>query len=565
MGDKNTQDNMSSSAKIQSGCGSLEQEVLFWKKAAQEAQGLLVQSQARCKAFFDTSADGILECNLEGVFTNVNPVFCTMLGYDQEWLIGRNYRDITHPDCLGAEQEAVQKAIKARMDYARYEKSYVKNGGEELPISITVWVVRNDHNKPTGHIAVVRDISSIRQREQSLVESMERVEQQVQQRTRDLVEANEKLHVEIMRRQATHEAWETSDARYQALVESIKEMVFFTDPLGKVTYSNQAVQEVLGYSPEQVLGNSLFDFLIDQDRDRAMDQFTKAFVQAPQEGEFQAVAKAGHPVWLQVTGRPWNATTGTGGMRFVALDISQSRKLQRERLQSERLAGAGELAVFLAQEIANHIQKLDNLPQALENMAGEDPLIAPSAGLLSNTLGSIHDAVSRLLGLNLWTDEPHKAVNVNQCITDALYLLEGRIRRYGIRTNLNLSSRVPYTMACQGRLDHLFFTLLLHACGAIASTWEAGQSVPGEINVTTRRKKDKIIIELSDNGVGLSRHDCHHIFDPEYPGTGQAAIWVGLQSSRIIVQDHGGSIRVAPSPEGGAHFTLELPVRRPGA
>ncbi|MBI9076727.1 MAG: PAS domain S-box protein [Desulfatibacillum sp.] len=379
-----------------------------------------------------------------------------------------------------------------------------------------------------------------------------------------LAESEKKLLRESMLLQATREAWEMSEAHYQGLMESMEDIVFSADSTGRIVHINPAVETILGYLPKQIIGDYLFDYVAPADKDKAINQFAKVFVQSPQRGEYRAMGESGAALWFRVTAFPLRTVTGIGGVRCVASEISTEKMLQEELHWSQQQAITGQMAVLLAREICDSWQKTQAMLDSFNNMAQENPEMAPFFTRLSDSFASFPEALRTLASLDPGLDERVRAVNLNQSILKVFRLLRQRFERYGVRTTLSLSTRVPFTMAWPKRMEHAFFVLLHHASRAIQEkSLRSGH--PGEINVTSRRKKDRIIIEFSDNGPGLSREDCQRIFDFNYCLGSSTAGGVGLHMSRSIIEDHGGSIRANASPEGGALFTIDLPVRHPGA
>jgi two-component system NtrC family sensor kinase len=112
------------------------------------------------------------------------------------------------------------------------------------------------------------------------------------------------------------------------------------------------------------------------------------------------------------------------------------------------------------------------------------------------------------------------------------------------------------------QLKQVFMNLLMNAYQAIAE--RVGQSgETGEIRLSTRRREDGILIEVSDTGVGIPPENLGRIFDPFFTtkevgvGTG-----LGLSTSFGIVQRHGGTIDVRSEPGEGSSFEVFLPLER---
>lgn len=96
----------------------------------------------------------------------------------------------------------------------------------------------------------------------------------------------------------------------------------------------------------------------------------------------------------------------------------------------------------------------------------------------------------------------------------------------------------------------------------------AASFAKARVTVALRRRGDRLLITVDDDGPGVAPEDLERIFDrfftgrraeAEHRGTG-----LGLALVRAIAQAHGGCVEVEQAPEGGARFRLELPYSAPG-
>jgi nitrogen fixation/metabolism regulation signal transduction histidine kinase len=95
---------------------------------------------------------------------------------------------------------------------------------------------------------------------------------------------------------------------------------------------------------------------------------------------------------------------------------------------------------------------------------------------------------------------------------------------------------------------------------AVQSAHEAHPDGGGLVVVNTFSREGRGFIEVRDNGPGIARENWERVFDPYYTtkteGTG-----LGLAIVKKVVLEHGGEVRLDHAPEGGARFTIELPLR----
>jgi signal transduction histidine kinase len=106
-------------------------------------------------------------------------------------------------------------------------------------------------------------------------------------------------------------------------------------------------------------------------------------------------------------------------------------------------------------------------------------------------------------------------------------------------------------------IHQVFLNILMNAEQAVTATGRAGR-----IEISATRTEHHLVTTVRDTGDGISEEALSRIFEPFYTtkevgkGTG-----LGLAIAYGIIQEHGGQIHAANHPEGGAMFTVELPVR----
>lgn len=250
---------------------------------------------------------------------------------------------------------------------------------------------------------------------------------------------------------------------------------------------------------------------------------------------------------------------------------AERRRLQQQLLLADRLSTVGTLAASVAHEINNPLSYvLGNIEFALARLgpgrvADEDVLQALShAREGSERLR----ATTRDLKVFCRTDDDARgAVNVRKVLESAINMAYNEIRHRG-RLRKELEA-VPAIEGNENRLGQVFLNLLLNAAQALPD----GQVDESEIVVSVHSEQYQVVVEISDNGCGISEESMQHLFEPFYTtkpvGVGSG---IGLSICRSIVQELGGQIDVESSPGQGASFRVSLPAleasygsRPPGA
>lgn len=118
------------------------------------------------------------------------------------------------------------------------------------------------------------------------------------------------------------------EERYRDLVENINDVIFLLDQAGRLTFISPVLQHIAGYSPEDILGRRLMDFVHTEDRGVIDDLLSTVSRGEDNGGEFRLLTREGAAHWFVVRLRPMWHDTQISGARGVLTDISEVRFLQ---------------------------------------------------------------------------------------------------------------------------------------------------------------------------------------------------------------------------------------------
>ncbi|MFH1481500.1 MAG: PAS domain S-box protein [Pseudomonadota bacterium] len=124
-----------------------------------ESEEALRRSEEKYRNLFDSSRDGIIFTEMKGGILDVNKAYLDMVGYDMEEMTNLTYQQLTPPKWLKMEEDMIQDQILKRGYSEIYEKEYIRKDGMALPISIRVWLIKNEQGDPMGMWGIARDIT----------------------------------------------------------------------------------------------------------------------------------------------------------------------------------------------------------------------------------------------------------------------------------------------------------------------------------------------------------------------------------------------------------------------
>lgn len=141
------------------------------QKKAQEA---LRQSEARVERAEAFSLVMQTHVGLDGSWLKVPPTLCDLLGYTEQELLSRTFKDVTHPDDFEADWSQCQRLVRGEIKSFDLEKRYLHKDGHTIWVYLNCSVVEDDAGKPVHFITYIRDITDRKFAEQALLESNER-------------------------------------------------------------------------------------------------------------------------------------------------------------------------------------------------------------------------------------------------------------------------------------------------------------------------------------------------------------------------------------------------------
>ncbi len=140
------------------------------------AKELLEEREGRLRAIFEQVAVGMAVASPAGVFLQVNPRFCQILGYPAEQILGRTFLDITHPDDVAMTRAYVGRMLAGELADHVVEKRYLRPDGSAVWSRTTVALIRNAAGAPERFLGVIEDVSQRRQAEQRERDSAQRLQ-----------------------------------------------------------------------------------------------------------------------------------------------------------------------------------------------------------------------------------------------------------------------------------------------------------------------------------------------------------------------------------------------------
>ena len=335
---------------------------------------------------------------------------------------------------------------------------------------------------------------------------------------------------------------------------------------GTILWTNRAVSQVLGYpKSDDLVGRPLLDIVDPNYRELVMSSMdSKVDARPLDDGEVPPLVEGrlltsdGEIVMVEVAPTQEVSFSGKPARLVVGRDVTERMRLRQQLLTADRMASIGMLAAGVAHEVNNPLAYvLNNVEMAIKELAplGDRTRASRDAlGIALEGVDRIRTIVRELLELARVDDAAVGPVDVRAIVESTVALAAQKIsERARLETHY---APVPLARGTAARLGQVLLNLLTNALEAMPP----GSRETNRLRVSVGcSPAGGVMVQVSDNGVGISPEHAARIFDPFFTtkangsGTG-----LGLAISQRLVAELGGELSFESVPERGTTFSLTL-------
>ncbi|MEC7357692.1 MAG: ATP-binding protein [Verrucomicrobiota bacterium] len=338
---------------------------------------------------------------------------------------------------------------------------------------------------------------------------------------------------------------------FKNVFDALQEGIIVADKSGLIHYINNGASRLFGLNPETVTGEHIAENIQGLDWDNLIS------------GKRSTVSKdleVFYPEnrYLNFYIKPINTTPKDEQLAYVMLirDITESRKGEEEKIESERLSALTMLAAGVAHEIGNPLNSMNIHLQLLERKLKKSVPDLYEAEL-RDLIDTSTDEVKRLDHI---IDQFLKAIrpsqpqleptDVNELVKESMRFLEPEIKDRGISLTLELRSALPLLQLDSDQIKQAFYNVVKNASQAT--------SPGGSITVRSDLSDEHVSVIFTDTGEGISASEMSDVFQP-YFTTKKSGTGLGLLIIRRIIREHGGDIKISSEKNKGTSVTISLP------
>jgi PAS domain S-box-containing protein len=481
--------------------------------------------EARALTILRTAAEAIITIEESGIIESVNPATLRLFGYTESELVGQNVRVLMAEPHAAAHDGYLARYLETgtpRIIGKGRELEARRKDGSVFPIRLSVGEARFEGRRLfTG---ILHDLS----------------------------------------------AQAEAERRLRALFQQRTSLAGICTLEGVVLDVNQASLDYVGGTRAEVVGRPFADSAW-WSHDREQQAALRRGIQRAAAGEF---------VRFEANHRRSNGTLGTVDFSITpvrnaegtldvllveSIDVTETRNLQAQLFQAQKMEAIGTLAGGIAHDFNNLLTSIRGSSEILIDHLEPEGRLARSATRILRAADRATALTTRLLGFSRKQITHRRALELNEVVRETRELFVGLLPE-DVEVEDLLDPHDLYVRADASQLSQVLMNLLVNAGDAMPSG--------GNLRIATSRESvdaecaarlgvdsgSFIALRVTDTGEGMPAATCERIFDPFFttkdPGKGTG---LGLSTSLGIIREHDGAIEVASEPGQGACFTVWLP------
>jgi len=358
-----------------------------------------------------------------------------------------------------------------------------------------------------------------------------------------------------------------SEERFRSLVEMTEELIWESDAEGSILYCSPASERILGYRPDELVGNNIISFLHGEDQKMASAMLPGNIAEKRGWRDLVLRWRGRDGLYRDLSSRAVPVLNEQGnviGFRGSELDITSRKKTDDDLVKTQKLESLGIIAGGIAHEINNTltviIGNIDLVKMKL-------PEIDPSVRRLEEAENaSLHarDLARQLLTFSKGSSPVKKIISLEPLIKHySSFALRGR----NVSVEFDIAGELWPAEVDEGQIGQVFNNLVINACQAMPNGGkiriaaentlvEASEGLPLKYGAYVK-------LTIEDQGMGIPPENLDKIFDPYYT-TKNKASGLGLAVSKTIIRNHGGYITATSAVGSGTTIIIYLPHSRKG-
>jgi len=353
-----------------------------------------------------------------------------------------------------------------------------------------------------------------------------------------------------------------SEEQYRSLIESAEDFIFTLDEEGRFQSMNSFTANFFGGRSEEFIKKDLHHVFPGEVAEKQLDIICLVYQHGKSIRDEFELELGGQEIWINANFMPLKNDTGqVTSVLCIARDITESKTLERQLINTEKLASMGTLAAGVAHEINNPIGVILGFCSLLLKTKNPGTQEYDDLKIIERQGLHCKEIVENLLSFARFEKVNSNHADANHCLREIIKVINHTLEMKGVTLVTDLAENIPLVKGDARQLQQVFLNLISNA---IAAMENGGKLF---LRSSQEKSKRKVVLSFEDTGRGIREEDMDHIYEPffttkpEGEGTG-----LGLFVSYGIIHKYGGTIdcvsRLSGNPEqrGGTTFTIKLPI-----
>jgi PAS domain S-box-containing protein len=360
---------------------------------------------------------------------------------------------------------------------------------------------------------------------------------------------------DVTEKKALEEQVLASQNRLQAIFDGISDIISVQDRNLDIALANKKIAELRDTTPEALVGRKCYEMYFERGEPCEGCPILKTF--ETRKPEFLEMMH--HGEIFQIWSYPMFGLDGEiDHVIENAKVVTQQKFLEKQLIQSEKLATIGLLSSGIAHELRNPLNIIETARYYIEDTLDSDDRLdndlRNKLEVIKKNVRRASNIINNLLEFSRHSENEREPIDVNRLIDSTLSLIGKELSAKNIELVRSYQHVPPAYLGLDG-LKQVLLNIIINAVQAMPSG--------GRLTIETSTVEDgRLRVAISDTGDGIAPENLPHIFSPFFTtkrvgeGTG-----LGLYITHMILQREGGEISVDSKVGQGTTFTVLLPTK----
>lgn len=339
-------------------------------------------------------------------------------------------------------------------------------------------------------------------------------------------------------------------------IDLIENAIIITDTSGTMLFLNKKARQLFGYAIRPPIGKSIGTLFLPDDLVNFLPNILKITrVEGEYKGEILLQNKAGKRIFVKLEASLYQGE-GKDGNRiiFTIQEIEKLKELERDYIESQRLASLGTMAEGIAHKIRNPIVSIGGFAKRISRRISQGDQFLYFKRI-EKEIGRLETIINQVQEFAVLPKPVHRRQNIRKIIEASLKSLSGKASQNQLVVDFEVEG------SNWNPMPFIDGDLLAKALTCILDNALEAVNEGGSIHVKLFPKGDFIGIEISDSGRGIPEGNLGAIFDPFF-STKPDRVGINLTTAHRIIKEQGGTIQVSSQQGKGTSFSIFLPKDR---